>query len=93
MRKYIFLSVVSVALAGCSGSSSFVNTATLPDTYQCSYMKDVCKEADEFERKYEAMTPEEKKEFKTLLYTYRNQCNTALEDCKKSAKNQTEEKK
>lgn len=49
-------------------------------------MKDVCKEAQDFEGKYESMTPEEKKEFKNLLMVYRNQCSNALDMCRKSEK-------
>jgi hypothetical protein len=82
----ILLSVILsfLLLAGCAGGSSFIDTAKLPDTYQCNYMKDVCKEAQDFEAKYEAMSPEEKKEFKNLLMVYRNQCSSALKVCQKS---------
>jgi uncharacterized protein YnzC (UPF0291/DUF896 family) len=48
-------------------------------------MEEICKEAREFESKYSQMSEEEKEEFKTLRDTYRDQCNTALEQCKKSA--------
>jgi hypothetical protein len=47
-------------------------------------MKDVCKEARDFENKYQYMSREEKEEFKTLLQTYQSQCNDALDACKKS---------
>lgn len=76
----------SFLLAGCGGKSSFINTAELPDTYQCNYMKDVCKESQEFEGKYQAMSSEDKKEFESLLMAYRKQCSDALSACKKSAK-------
>ena len=36
--------------AACGGPA-FVDTSKLPDTYQCNYMKDVCKEAREYEGK------------------------------------------
>jgi len=49
-------------------------------------MKDVCKEAREFESRYSAMSKEEQEEFKTVLQTYRSQCNDALEECQKSNK-------
>jgi hypothetical protein len=32
------------------------------------------------------MSPEEKKEFKNVLETYRSQCNTALKSCTESKK-------
>jgi hypothetical protein len=86
MKVSILVIVGLFFLAGCAGSTSFVNTANLPDNYQCNYMKDVCKEAQEFEAKYAAMNPEEKNEFKTLLMTYRKQCSSALDECQTSAK-------
>ena len=56
------------------------DTSKLPDNYSCNYMKDVCKEAREFESRYSRMSKEEQEEFKTVLQTYRNQCNDALEE-------------
>jgi hypothetical protein len=47
-------------------------------------MKEICDEAREYERNYNAMSSEEKKEFENILKAYRNQCNTALEMCRKS---------
>jgi hypothetical protein len=82
ITKWLCISSLSLIISSCA--SSYVNTAKLPDTYQCQYMNDVCKEATEFETKYEQMTPEQKKEFKNLLMTYRSQCNDALDACKKS---------
>jgi hypothetical protein len=48
-------------------------------------MEEICKEAREFEKNYSRLSKDEKEEFKTLLDTYRNQCNTAVELCKNSA--------
>lgn len=84
MKIYAILITCSLSFIGCAGNSSFVDTGKLPDSYQCNYMKDVCKEAQDFEAKYEAMNSEEKKEFKSLLFTYRKQCNDALKQCLKS---------
>ncbi|NLP03510.1 MAG: hypothetical protein GX089_13520 [Fibrobacter sp.] len=81
--KYLLL--FSLLLISCGGST-FVDTSKLPDNYQCNYMKDVCKEAREFESRYSRMSKEEQEEFKTVLQTYRNQCNDALEECQKSNK-------
>jgi hypothetical protein len=69
----------------CAGTR-FVDTSDLPDTYQCTYMKDICKEASDYERKYSAMSPEEKKEFENIMKAYRTQCNDALDMCQKSKK-------
>jgi hypothetical protein len=77
---------VAAALVCCAGHAAFVDVSELPPTYQCEYMKQVCKEATEFERTYAKMTDEEKKEFKNLLLIYRKQCNSALEECRTSKK-------
>jgi type IV pilus biogenesis protein CpaD/CtpE len=78
---------VSMMLSGCGGTE-FVNTAELPETYQCQHMKDVCKEAREFEGIYSRMSPEERKDAENVLKAYRMQCNDALEICQKSGKKQ-----
>jgi len=80
----MIVAIAGIVIMGCAGSSTFVDTSNLPDTYQCGYMKDICKESQDFESKYEAMNPDEKKEFKNLLMVYRKQCSSALEECKKS---------
>jgi len=84
MKKSIIYALSGVFMAGCAGSSSFIDTSKLPDTYQCGYMKDICKEAQDYEAKYSMMTSDEKKEFKNLLMVYRQQCSEAVEQCKKS---------
>jgi hypothetical protein len=80
----ILTGISSVTLLLSCGGTQFVDTAELPNSYQCSYMQDVCKEAREFERTYNAMSPDEKKEFENVMKTYHSQCNDALEICKKS---------
>lgn len=84
MKKSFICAISGIMFIGCAGGSSFVDTSKLPDTYQCSYMKDVCKEAREYEAQYEQMSSEDKKEFKNILLVYRKQCSDALEQCKKS---------
>lgn len=85
MKIFFFLAVCFCFLLFSCGGSSYIEVSKLPDTYQCTHMEEICKEAREFESKYSQMSDEEKKEFKTLRDTYRDQCNTALEQCKKSA--------
>ena len=79
---YIFPVIFSFSCGG----PGFVDTSKLPDTYQCKYMEEVCKEARDFEVKYSKMSQEEQKEFEVLLKTYNNQCNSALDECLKSKK-------
>jgi len=75
-----------MTLLGCASNSAFIDTSKLPDTYQCNYMKDICKEAQEFESRYSSMSADEQKEFKNLLMVYRKQCSGAQEECQKSGK-------
>ena len=83
MKKILVFSAVTMLSLSCT-STKFVNTSKLPDTYQCTYMKDICKEAREFESTYNAMSPEEKKEFVNIMKAYKIQCNDALDACQKS---------
>lgn len=81
-----------LSAAGCGGSR-FVNTADLPDNYLCQHMKEVCKEARQFESEYNRLSPEEKKESENILKAYRMQCNDALKQCQESAKREKKNKK
>ena len=87
MNKYLVHLIaggILAVLTGCGGAE-FVNTAQLPDNPYCNHMKEVCKEARDFEFSYEKMTPEEKKDAENILKAYRMQCNDALEACRKTA--------
>lgn len=83
MIKIVSIITPVVLFVSCAGTRT-VDISKLPDTYQCSYMKDICKEAQDYERQYNKMTPDEKKEFETILKAYRSQCSDALELCQKS---------
>lgn len=86
MRKTRILGVVfTIAFAGCAPKTTIINLADLPDTYQCNYMKEICKEAEDFQRQYSKMSEEEKKESKTILNAYIDQCANAQDLCTKSA--------
>jgi hypothetical protein len=61
-----------------------VDLSKANDSYQCQYMKDVCREESEYEAKYAKMTGEEKKEMKSILDTYRSQCGSAIRACDES---------
>ena len=81
----VMLIVHSVIIATGCGGAEFVNTANLPDTPYCNHMKDICKEAREFEATYQKLSDDEKKDAEGVLKAYRMQCNDAVEACKKSA--------
>jgi len=55
-------------------------------SYPCQYMKEVCAEADEFERKFTLLSKEEKEEMESVRQAYRSQCNGAIELCAASTK-------
>jgi hypothetical protein len=86
MRRVVAVVCGCMAILGCASNSAFIDTSKLPDTYQCNHMKDICKEAQEFESRYSSMSADEQKEFKNLLMVYRNQCSSAQEECLKSGK-------
>jgi hypothetical protein len=86
MRSVFIFVCVCMTLFGCASNRAFIDTSKLPDTYQCNYMKDICKEAEEFESRYSSMNAEEQKEFKNLLMVYRKQCSSALDECQRSGK-------
>jgi len=86
MGRFFIVVCGCVIILGCASNRSFIDTSKLPDTYQCNYMKEICKEAQEFESRYSSMNADEKKEFKNLLMVYRKQCSSAQEDCLKSGK-------
>jgi hypothetical protein len=87
-RRSLFTTGIAaavIAATGCGGHG-FINTANLPDNHCCQYMKEVCREAREFENAYTKLPRKERKDAENILKAYRIQCNDALEECKKSAK-------
>jgi hypothetical protein len=79
----IKLLIVLTFVLSCGGPK-YVNTAKLPDTEMCSFMNEVCKEAEDFERRYKLMSKEEQEDAKNVLSAHKDQCNSALEACQKS---------
>jgi hypothetical protein len=87
MTKTLFAMVVSMCACISSGcNKSVINMAEVNDSYQCQYMKDICKESSEFEIRYQKMTGEEKKEMKNVLQAYRSQCSDAIQGCEQAQK-------
>ena len=89
MKRLIGFSQAAVPAAvivftGCGGAK-FVNTANLPDTYQCRHMNEICKEARSFEAEFNKMSKEEREDAENVLKAYRMQCNDALKRCEESA--------
>ncbi len=74
-----------ITVSGCGGPD-LINTADLPDNNYCRHMKEICKEARDFENAYQKMSREERKEAESVLKAYRIQCNDAYNECRKSAR-------
>lgn len=75
-----------LVIAACSPKTTLVDLNNVPDTHHCQFMKETCKEAEEFNRQYQSMSDEEKQDAKTILNAYVQQCADAQEICKQSAK-------
>jgi hypothetical protein len=76
--------IITGGIAGCGREVLDLSRAN--DSYQCTYMKDVCHEAAEYEAKYEKLSGDGKKEMKTILDAYRSQCSNAIKLCNNSLK-------
>jgi hypothetical protein len=87
MRKIKALTASAVCAAmvlACGGSKKtvYLDFNNVPDNDRCSYMKDVCREAERFEAQFDGMNREEKQDAKTVLNAYIQQCADAQEMCK-----------
>ncbi|MDR2729153.1 MAG: hypothetical protein LBB56_08455 [Chitinispirillales bacterium] len=76
----------ALVINACAPKTTLVDFNNVPDTHHCQFMKEVCKEAEEFDRQYQSMSAEEKQDAKTILNAYVQQCADAQEICKRSAK-------
>jgi hypothetical protein len=84
LAAVVSVCLLSGGIAGCG--REVIDLSKANDSYQCTYMKDVCREAADYEAKYQTMSAEEKKEMKTILDTYRSQCSNAIKMCNTSLK-------
>lgn len=80
------VAIIVVGMLGAGCAPATFSTTTLESDYYCSYMKDVCREAREFEERYATMTAEAKEDAENVLKAYQYQCNQASDACKKSQK-------
>jgi len=74
------------ALWGCGPKPVLLdmNGKDVPDNERCQFMKESCKEAQEFQSQYERMSPEEKSDAKAVLNAYVRQCEGAQDLCRKT---------
>jgi hypothetical protein len=76
--------ICAALLSACASKFTAVDFTKAPDTEHCQYMKDACKEAQAFQGQYERMNPEEKKDAKVILNACIQQCEDAVDLCRKS---------
>ena len=75
-----------LVIGACAPKTALIDFNNVPDNAQCQFMKETCKEAEDFQREFQSMTAEEKQDAKMILNAYVQQCADAQEMCKKSAK-------
>lgn len=78
----------ALMIGACAPKTTLVDFNNVPDTHHCQFMKEVCKEAEEFQRQYQSMDAEEKEDAKTILNAYIQQCADSQEMCIRSAQHQ-----
>lgn len=83
-KAFTAAALCAAVFSACSHSLATVDFNNAPDTERCQYMKEVCKEAQAFQGRYESMSPEEKKEAKAVLNAYTQQCEDAAMLCRMS---------
>jgi hypothetical protein len=89
MKKIIALTSAicgSLIIGACAPKTTLIDFNNVPDTPHCQSMKDICKEAEDFQRQFQSMTAEERQDAKTILNAYIQQCADTQVMCKKSAK-------
>ena len=80
MKELVTLAVL-LTLLSCAPTIVVDPNAETSNPYYCEYMKEVCRESEEFERTYAAMGKEEQKEAENILNAYRYQCSEAALRC------------
>ncbi|MCL2689894.1 MAG: hypothetical protein FWE57_08635 [Chitinispirillia bacterium] len=89
IKKITFFSTAACCaflIGACAPKKVLVDFNNVPDTHHCQFMKEICKEAEEFNRRFQSMSAEEKEDAKTINNAYVQQCADAQEMCKRSAK-------
>ena len=75
-------------MGACAPKTTLVDFNNVPDTHHCQFMKEICKEAEDFQSQYQSMSNDEKEDAKAINNAYVQQCADAQEMCKKSANHQ-----
>ena len=89
MKKYllypitILCMVTALVLPSCNPKTT---TVTAEQTDECALMEEICAEALDFQKEYERLPDEEKKDMASVMETYRKHCEEATKNCEKSKK-------
>jgi hypothetical protein len=82
-RFFLFIALIGITLSSCNPKTT---TKTPDQTDDCVLKEEVCKEAFDFQREYEQLPEEEKKDMASVMETYRVHCEEAKKKCEKSKK-------
>jgi len=88
MKKMISIAAAAcgaLVVGACAPKTTLVDFNNVPDTHHCQFMKEICKEAEEFNRQFQSMSAEEKEDAKAINNAYVQQCSDAQAMCKLSA--------
>jgi len=88
MKKIISLIAAAcgaLVIGACAPKTTLVDFNNVPDTHHCQFMKEICKEAEDFQRQFQSMDADEKQDARVILNAYIQQCSDAQAMCQKSA--------
>ncbi|MGD9202439.1 MAG: hypothetical protein PVI26_12810, partial [Chitinispirillia bacterium] len=90
-KSYIFLVCIVILEYACSPKTTVITTTrtgseTSALSDECLMKEEVCLEARDFQKIYERMPEEEKKEMVSVLNTYIMHCEEAMKNCEESKK-------
>ncbi len=89
MNKNIFFLLFLLSIAACVtviSCNSKTTNITTEKTDECTLKEEICDEALDFQKEYEKLPKEEKKDMATVLETYIKHCEEATNNCEKSKK-------
>ena len=75
--------VVGITLFSCNPKTT---TITKEQTDECALKEEICTEALDFQKEYEKLPKEEKKDMASVMETYSQHCEDAKKKCEKSKK-------
>lgn len=90
LKSFLFIFTCTAALlSGCNPKTTTISTGTSAPgekTDECLFKEEICKEALDFQKEYERMSEEARKDMVSVLSTYATHCEEAKAACEKSKK-------